>query len=207
MSEMILDIFKNAGYKRLKDEPESIPKPSMELCYFVDDSLVKKECEALPTQVEGSAALTWHLDARGALIELFRRSWDYCPPEANLSPRGLVRQAYISVTNPGVVKAWHLHAEQTDRFFCLRGKVLLGLFSLMDPSSKVRTIVLDSSRSPKLQIIPPGYAHGWKSIGETESWVLNLCSHEYDGTDEWRRPAHSGPSKNVDFDWNQGVDG
>ena len=146
------------------------------------------------------APLNWHLDERGSLIELFRGSWEN-------DHEGPVRQAYISTTRSGVVKGWHLHMKQTDRFVCLRGTVMVAMCDLMNPEQVVRTVVLSADRGISICTVPPRFAHGWKSIGEEEAWILNLCSHEYDGTDEWRRPPHSGPSDKISFNWNKEVDG
>ena len=152
-------------------------------------------------QVRKSQTVTtgkWHLDGRGSLMEAYRSSWYD-------DGGGAVRQVYISTTEPGVVKAWHLHLKQTDTFVCVRGKVLVATCKFNQ--SEVETVVLDSERGPCFVHIPPGAAHGWKALGNTESWIVNLCSHEYDGTDEFRRGAHEGPWQGVCFDWNQNVDG
>lgn len=161
----------------------------------------------------GSAArfdLTWHEDQRGAFMELFRQSW--------VTPRGrgfdgpddgFARQVYISSTLPGVVKAWHVHAIQTDRFAVVRGAVVLGLYDLPSSPEKVTTIILNASRQPKTVMIPPGVAHGWMALPhpDGEAWIVNMCSHEYDGTDEWRRDARTGPSGSMAYDWRSSVDG
>ena len=147
--------------------------------------------------------LKWNVDPRGALVELWRNSWDYgwgCTTP--------ISQAYISATNPGVVKGWHCHLIQTDRFFCVRGKVMLVTWDVrkafFEDAEKLEfhVRILDAERNPELVTIPPGVAHGWKALGNEESWVLNLVSHEYDGTDEWRIDPHAHA-----FDWDQRFDG
>lgn len=96
--------------------------------------------------------LCWHVDARGGLVEVHRESWarlfdacgvggedaatehvDAADPEAARAP---ARQVYLSATEPGAVKGWHLHLRQTDRFVCVRGRVRLVLVDLRrwDPS-------------------------------------------------------------------------
>jgi dTDP-4-dehydrorhamnose 3,5-epimerase len=146
--------------------------------------------------------LKWLVDPRGSLIEVWRNSWGYC------STNSPVSQAYISVTNPGVVKGWHCHLKQTDRFFCVRGKVMLVTFDAREAffSDKLdfdyQITIMDSEKNPETIIIPPGVVHGWKALGQEDSWVLNLVSHEYDGTDEWRCDPHSHA-----FNWNRRFDG
>ena len=116
----------------------------------------------------------------------------------------------MSTTRPGVVKGWCTR-EQTARFVVVRGSVMVGLCDLTLPREEwqVREVVLDSQRGPKILTIPPGVAHGWMALDheDGESWVMNLCSREYDGTDEWRRPAHAGPAPGVEYNWRQSRDG
>src|SRR6185312_929944 len=64
--------------------------------------------------------LTVHLDGRGSLTELWSSTW---------AGQGVLRaeHAYQSVTDPGVVKCWHLHAVHTDQFVITRGKAQVSL--------------------------------------------------------------------------------
>jgi dTDP-4-dehydrorhamnose 3,5-epimerase len=147
-------------------------------------------------------SLRWHLDARGGLAELYRQSWH--GPAMDWEG---IRQAYISTTQPDVVKGWHLHGKQTDRFVCLRGRILLATYDLNGCAPAVTTQVLEPSRSLACVSIPPGVAHGWLALGDAEAWVLNLCSQEYDGTDEWRRNPNDGPVAEIPFNWRERRDG
>ena len=155
--------------------------------------------------------LDWHTDQRGSLVELWRSSWGHTagffdPP---LDPEDLriAQQVYISTTNPGVVKAWHYHTQQWDRFVCLKGRVVIGLLNLDSKHTQVQTITLDPEKGVNMVAVPPGVAHGWKALGNQEAWILNICSNEYDGMDEYRRPALDGPALDIDFDWHKRVDG
>jgi dTDP-4-dehydrorhamnose 3,5-epimerase len=170
------------------------------------DPNAKLHPEPLKPYDDRAWALKWHLDARGGLAELFRESWDLSML-ASSEERGSIpcRQAYISATSPGVVKAWHLHKEQTDRFVLMRGRLLVAMCG--HGETKVNNYVLDADKSPVLLQVPPMTAHGWYALGNKEAWVLNLCSHEYDGTDEFRRPPHEGPWPGVTYDWRTNRDG
>jgi dTDP-4-dehydrorhamnose 3,5-epimerase len=53
-------------------------------------------------------------DERGRLMEILRRD-DELFQEFG--------QVYLTTTYPGVVKAWHLHARQTDNIACLQGMI------------------------------------------------------------------------------------
>jgi dTDP-4-dehydrorhamnose 3,5-epimerase len=142
--------------------------------------------------------LTWHLDARGGLVELFRGSWTlgYCEEPC--------RQVYISATSPGVVKAWHMHEKQTDRFILVRGRLLV---VLCRDGAPPKEYVLDANKTPRLLVVPPFTAHGWMALGNEEAWVLNLVSEEYTGMDEMRRPPHEGPWPDVAYVWRRNRDG
>tara|TARA_B100001093_G_scaffold178885_1_gene171475 strand:+ start:17789 stop:18397 length:609 start_codon:yes stop_codon:yes gene_type:complete len=185
------------GYSQHFTEPINIPKP-----------------HETWDETHYSFSLRWHLDERGSLVELYRASWaeeSFTTLEALTPFMGKMAatfgQAYISTTAPGVIKGWHLHSKQTDRFVVLRGRILLGLCNLQ--TGKATRLVLDSQRNPRVVCVPPGVAHGWKALGSTESWVLNICSHEYDGTDEYRKSPHENPDlvHKVAFDWNKEIDG
>ena len=43
-------------------------------------------------------------------------------------------QVYITWVNPGVVKAWHYHKEQTDHFMCVAGMAKVALHDAREGS-------------------------------------------------------------------------
>lgn len=124
------ELAQAAGYRCVLDGPAVDPNAALR-----------------PTQRAGKDVLNWHRDARGGLVELWRRSWEAGPRP--LWDYGGVAQAYISETRPGVIKGWHLHPKgsgdlnmlnmveeakrasaQIDRFVCIRGTVLVATFDL-----------------------------------------------------------------------------
>ena len=157
-----------------------------------------------------STILGWIPDARGALVEVFRSS--------RAEPIG---QAYVSVTTPGTIKAWHLHAEpdgevdparaQVDRFFALRGRTLLVFFDLRPTAvvpGRFVEFVADAARVPSFVEVPPGVAHGWLALGPGDSEILNLPTRSYDGRQERRCDPHGpvypgGPT----YEWRRSRDG
>lgn len=209
------ELYELMGYRRHHTEPLDIMAPPVDSKYGSEAPLsfpLTDKCEL--------RTLRWHNDARGSLAELHRISWTAgkdLPPERRRERRyrGNVHQVYVSTTRPGIVKGWHVHAQQTDRFVCVRGAVLValcdlrGLLSHRGMAMRVKTYVLDSSRGMSQLTIPPGVAHGWRALDSSdgESWVMNLCSHEYDGTDEWRKSPRCSPADGVYFDWFARVDG
>ena len=188
-------LYEQCGFEQHHKQPLEIQPPK------IVGSYNKKETQHFP--------LTWHEDQRGALMELFRESWGRGMKDDGTSFKTTaVRQVYISTTRPGIIKGWHVHTMQYDRFVCVRGSILLCTYNLVDEEIVVREQILDSSRKPKTVIVPPGIVHGWKALGNEEAWVLNLCSKEYDGTDEWRKSPHVQLRPGVNpYNWNRRVDG
>lgn len=210
MNDDIATIYEAQGYTRWATSPQQHPLPVVRTLGGTEP------WHAHPVEVR---PLRWHVDARGALVELHRVSWhrERLPGEVQLPRRGEVAQVYVSTTAEGVVKGWHLHAQQSDRFTVLRGAVLLALYDLRahDRATRlsyalppVHEVVLHPERNPAQVVVPPGWAHGWMALpGYGEAHVLNAVSHEYDGTDEWRRDAHAGPAVGKGYEWRRSRDG
>lgn len=119
--------------------------------------------------------LTTHADERGRLTEIYRLSDDV---------RGF-GQAYVTSCAAGVVKAWHRHQRQWDRWFCVAGAAKVGIHD----GATSQAVILSADR-PQLLIIPAGLWHGFTPCwGHREAVILNLPSREYDpaAPDEERR--------------------
>ncbi len=132
-------------------------------------------------------------DERGRLMEIMRRD------DAFFSGFG---QVYLSTVFPGVVKAWHYHNVQEDRFTCIRGMVKAVLYDDRDtsPSRGVLNEFFVGEHNPRLVVIPPGVYHGWKCISEYEAYVINIPSEPYNRSDpdEYRVDPHDG---GIPYDW------
>jgi len=214
-ADCLPELFRHLGYQQLRadDDPD-------------------RHAAILPPRVrscrQGMQPLTEHLDPRGTLCELWRESWGDAPVAGNvIDPNeGRVRQVYVSGTLPDTVKGWHLHARQTDRFVCIEGRVIVCTCDLRDlvdaeftSSGEMDCLKLQvvehllDARTPRTLVIPPGWAHGWWNPGPDFARILNMCSHEYDGTDEWRLAADEGPVgwriplRPKTFDWRHPRDG
>ena len=112
--------------------------------------------------------LTAHLDERGRLTEIFRATDD---------AHGF-GQAYITTCASGVVKAWHRHRLQVDRWYCVSGAAKVGIWD--NDNRQGQTIILAADH-PQLLIIPAGLFHGFTPChGHGSAAILNLPSHEYD---------------------------
>jgi dTDP-4-dehydrorhamnose 3,5-epimerase-like enzyme len=127
--------------------------------------------------------LTAHLDERGRLTEIFRASDD---------AHGF-GQCYVTTCAAGVVKAWHRHREQLDRWFCVSGAAKVGIYNTETGQSQ--TIILAADH-PQLLVIPAGLWHGFTPChGHRGAAILNLPSREYNAAapDEERRGPWSLP--------------
>ena len=98
--------------------------------------------------------LTRHEDARGDLIEVFRRDW---PGLIDLT------QWNASRNGPNVFRGMHVHPLHTDYMVVLEGEMLLGLVDIRQgsPSEGMRLLLEMSGDSPCGILIPPGVLHGF----------------------------------------------
>jgi len=139
-----------------------------------------------PPTIQGvvSKNLNPIVDDRGNIIELWSKPW------VKSSGYYLPRHIYQSATDPGVVKAWHLHKIHTDQIAVFSGKVQLVLVDIR-PKSKtfchVNSIFM-GIQSPKLVKVPPGIVHGWKVLSQDSVSILNFQTHLYDSKDELKFP-------------------
>ena len=144
--------------------------------------------------------LTRHVDDRGDLAEVWRRSWDLIPEDDNIG-LGEIAQVY-TVFDPAAftVRAYHRHERLWDLFHIASGSAK---FHLVKGPEKFPTpqrgavkeagteemIVTLSSRKPQLLVVPPLYWHGWMSL-EPGTLLVSLANYEYNRTrpDEERIP-------------------
>jgi dTDP-4-dehydrorhamnose 3,5-epimerase len=110
----------------------------------------------------------------GTLAEIARQSW----PEIDLP----IVQAHVTTTLPGRIRAWGLHERSTDRLFVVSGMVSVVVYDARRGSDTHDLVnhFLVGDRSPALIVIPPNLYHGWRNIGTTEAFILNMPSVEYD---------------------------
>jgi len=132
-------------------------------------------------------------DERGRVMELLRSDDEVFQKFG---------QVYVTTAYPGVVKAWHSHAKQTDYFTCIQGMMKLVLYDARDDSATNGEVneFFVGVHTPQLVVIPPGVLHGFKCISETEAIVVNCPTEVYnrDAPDEIRADAHS---KDIPYDW------
>ncbi len=113
-------------------------------------------------------------DERGWLAEIFRSDdLDFVPA-----------MAYLSLTEPGVIRGPHEHAFQSDCFvFAGPGQFRLYLWDRRESSpTQGQSLVLEAGADkPTLVIVPPGVVHGYKCISQIPALSINLPDKLYRG--------------------------
>ena len=132
-------------------------------------------------------------DERGRLAEILRKD------EKFFEKFG---QIYVTTALPGVVKAWHYHKKQADHFFCIFGKMRVGLYDSRPDSSTFKQAqeIIMTFEEPILLKIPPMVYHGFKCIGKEEAAIINMPTelYNYKEPDEYRVDAFD---NDIPFDW------
>jgi dTDP-4-dehydrorhamnose 3,5-epimerase len=148
----------------------------------------------VPSRIHGALlrGLTTHHDPRGTLTELLRADWPGVYGEE--MP---FAQVYTSTTGPGVardVDRWHVHQHQTDRFYCLRGRVVVAIADPREDSPTRGRLMLvelaaaDDAPAPLVVTIPPRTLHGFVVTSDAPATLLNFPNRLYDPEDEGRLP-------------------
>ncbi|MCU0679198.1 MAG: dTDP-4-dehydrorhamnose 3,5-epimerase family protein [Planctomycetes bacterium] len=113
-------------------------------------------------------------DQRGWLIEFFRND------ETEYQPV----MAYLSVTNPGVVRGPHEHTSQSDYFvFAGPGSFILHLWDHREGSATKEEYmkIEGGADDPVMVLVPPGVVHGYKCVSAEPGWCVNLPDKLYKG--------------------------
>jgi dTDP-4-dehydrorhamnose 3,5-epimerase len=134
-----------------------------------------------------------NIDERGRLAEILRSDSDIFQKFG---------QVYYTTAHPGVVKAWHYHKIQTDHFFCLKGMARLALYDPRE-GSPTRGLVNEfkvGELNPLLIVIPNHVYHGFKTISDVESIMINIPTESYnhDDPDEYRVDPYN---NDIPYDW------
>jgi dTDP-4-dehydrorhamnose 3,5-epimerase len=109
-------------------------------------------------------------------------------------------EIYFSCTNPGAIKAWHLHKKMTLNYAIIFGQIKCVLYDGRD-ASPTKGCLQELFLSPEnycLVTIPPLIWNGFKGLGQTVSIVAN-CSNMPHDSHEIKRlsPADS----SIPYNW------
>jgi dTDP-4-dehydrorhamnose 3,5-epimerase len=130
-------------------------------------------------------------DERGRMMHLFSREWPIFKSFG---------EVYFSTVNPGVVKAWHLHKENTLNYTAVTGMIKCVLFDDREGSptrGEVNEFFL-GEHNYQLITIPPGIWNGVKGITTTESIISIVMDLPYNPAEVVRiHPFQN----NIPYDW------
>ncbi len=148
---------------------EPVPVMDGPVAYAYDEAVASRE----PRFVAASV----HVDDRGWSI--MNQLCDV------LDPAGQINYA---VMHPGVIKAWHRHAHQTDFWLCVAGHLKVGVHREED--GRAWQMVVGQMR-PGVVVIPPPLWHGAATVGPQSAGLVYYVTRQYDARqpDEQRRPA------------------
>lgn len=132
-------------------------------------------------------------DERGLLMEMLRNDDDIFQKFGQL---------YLSMVNPGAVKAWHYHEKQTDYFTIVKGMVKVVLYDGREGSDTFGEVneFFMGEYNPILLVIPPLVLHGMKCIDTEPSYLINCPTevYNYDKPDEFRVDPRN---NDIPYDW------
>jgi dTDP-4-dehydrorhamnose 3,5-epimerase len=123
-----------------------------------------------------------NVDERGFFSELIRLDW-----KDILGEDGIV-QANLSITYPGIIRAWHKHERgQVDYFIVLKGALKICAF---DDNTKELDEIISTGENLQVVRIPGKYWHGFKVIGYEPAMLIYFVNklYDYNNPDEIRRP-------------------
>jgi len=121
-------------------------------------------------------------DERGFFTELMRADWE------DLFGDDHIVQANLSITYPGIMRAWHKHERgQVDYFLLVRGAIKICAY---DENKKELDEIVSTGENLQIVRIPGGYWHGFKVLGHEPATLVYFVNrlYDYDKPDELRRP-------------------
>ena len=122
------------------------------------------------------------LDERGFFTEIFRSDWEDLLGDDNIV------QANLSITYPGIIRAWHKHERgQVDYFVVIRGAIKICAY---DDSTQELDEIISTGENIQAVRVPGHYWHGFKVVGNEPAFLVYFVNrlYNYDNPDEVRRP-------------------
>ncbi|MEM0203279.1 MAG: dTDP-4-dehydrorhamnose 3,5-epimerase family protein [Archaeoglobaceae archaeon] len=119
-------------------------------------------------------------DERGVFTEIMRSDWEIFEEP--------IAQSNLSITYPGIVRAWHRHVRgQVDYFVVVKGAIKVCAYE--ESSKNLVEIVLSESRMQVLRV-PGKYWHGFKVVSPESAYLIYFTNklYDYKNPDEERRP-------------------
>ena len=120
-------------------------------------------------------------DERGSFTEIMRRDWSDIFPEE-------IMQANMSISYPGIVRAWHKHERgQVDCILVVKGALKICAY---DDETQELDEIVSNGDGPQVVRIPGHYWHGFGVVGDEPATLVYFVNRLYDyrKPDEVRRP-------------------
>ncbi|HEB01580.1 MAG TPA: spore coat protein [Candidatus Portnoybacteria bacterium] len=137
--------------------------------------------------------LITHSDDRGFFREILRSD------DKMLDKFG---QSSVTLTYPGVIKAFHWHKEQDDLWYVASGMVQTVLYDRRENSKTYREtqVIYMGEDNPVAVLIPQGVAHGYRVLGNKSALVFYQTTQAYNpkNPDEQRIPFDD---PEINFNW------
>jgi dTDP-4-dehydrorhamnose 3,5-epimerase len=146
------------------------------------------------------------VDERGFFAEFMRQDWK------DLLGDDTIVQANLSLSHPGMIRAWHRHSRgQVDYFIVLRGSIKICAYDDKQGSATNGQLdeIVTSEENFQVVRIPGFYWHGTKALGDKPSLTVYCVNRFYDfkNPDEerraWNDPKIVDPKTSKPFDWNK----
>lgn len=109
-------------------------------------------------------------------------------------------EIYFSCTNPGAIKAWHLHKRMTLNYAVIYGVIKFVLYDDR-PESNTRGCIEELFLSPEnysLVTVPPLIWNGFKGIGHKAAIVANCSNLPHHPDEIERKPPFD---SSIPYDW------
>jgi dTDP-4-dehydrorhamnose 3,5-epimerase len=120
-------------------------------------------------------------DERGFFTEIMRTDWSDAFQEETV-------QANMSVTYPGIVRAWHKHERgQIDHLLAIKGALKICAY---DDETQELDEIISTGENLQLVRMPGHYWHGFRTVGDERGMLVYFVNKLYDhkDPDEPRRP-------------------
>ena len=120
-------------------------------------------------------------DERGFFTEIMRTDWsDVIQDE--------IVQTNMSVSYPGMIRAWHRHERgQVDHFLVVRGALKICAY---DDETMELGEIISAGDNPQMVRVPGHYWHGFRVVGNEPAMLVYFVNrlYNYSNPDEIRRP-------------------
>ena len=122
-----------------------------------------------------------HMDNRGVFTEVFSPYLPYLVDFSRPSEGLFIKQVMVSMSYSGVIRGMHSHSTQWDFWYLLNGSIWVQTYYVGKESiNEYHHEFFLNGNNGQILIIPPGHAHGYKTLGNKPCTMLYGVSEPYD---------------------------